>query len=118
MEEQRKYRRYMVEGQMIIKLKSDLSRNIRMELVDICVLGAGAYAQESLTVGMEADFILISKLLEKSLIGTGKVKYSLPLEKGGKQLFRIGIEFVKVDGAIIQRIIDRIHKGVSADDKT
>ncbi|MFA5119461.1 MAG: hypothetical protein WC695_11550 [Candidatus Omnitrophota bacterium] len=112
MEEQRKYRRYMVEGNIIIKMKSDMSRNIRGELVDICALGVGAYAQESLAVGMDADFILINKFLEKSLIGAGKIKYSLALEKDGKHLFRVGIEFTRVDGAVIQRLIDRIQKGV------
>ncbi|MFA6216295.1 MAG: hypothetical protein WDL87_01380 [Candidatus Omnitrophota bacterium] len=118
MEEQRKYRRYTVEGQIIIKLKSDMSRTIRGELVDICALGVGAYAQENLPVGAEADFILINKFLEKSLIGIGKIKYSLALEKDGKQLFRIGVEFTKVDGTIIQRIIDGVQKGVSSNDKT
>jgi hypothetical protein len=84
-----------------------------VELVDICSLGVGAYAQENLPVGEEADFILIHKSLEKSLIGLGKIKYSLPLVKDGKNLFRIGIEFTKVDESSIRRIIERSQKSAS-----
>lgn len=106
MDEQRKFIRYPVAGKVILKPKDGSSRSIKADLIDVSLVGVGVYAQEKIERGVETHFIVMNQFLNNPLVGTGKVRYAIELKRLDTNVFRVGLEFTKVEKEAIQHIIN------------
>ncbi len=112
MEERRQYTRFNDKGNVILRLEYDVSRGIKADLVDISSLGMGVVTQENIEIGTKVAFELMTELWDAPVTGEGKVIYIKETEKEGKKVFRIGIDFVKVEEESIRCIINLLQKDI------
>lgn len=115
MREQRKFIRYEAEGRVTLSPDDGSSRAIETELVDISFAGIGVFSPEKIEPGTSVRFELVTSLAGDRLIGTGQVRYAQGHKKYNTDVFRIGIEFIKLDQKLAQHIINGIQEQICAE---
>jgi len=93
-------------------LEYDVSRSIKADLVDICSSGMGVVTRESIEMGTNVAFEITTKLWNAPVIGEGKVIYVKEIQKEGDNVFRLGIDFVRVEKEVIRSIINLLQKDI------
>ncbi len=93
-------------------LEYDVSRSIKADLIDISSVGIGVVTQESIEIGTNVAFELMTKLWNAPIIGEGKIIYIKEIQKEDKKVFRVGIDFVKVEKESIRCIINLLQKEI------
>jgi len=115
MQERRKYIRYDIEGNAILKTRVDASGSIKGDLVNIGFEGMSVSVQEKIAEGSDISFELTTKLYDKPIIGEGKVVYVAEDTVSNSNVFRIGVEFIHIDKKAIQYILVRIQEDICAE---
>jgi hypothetical protein len=114
MPEQRRFIRYDTTGIVILNLLDGTSRSIDAKLIDVSFLGICVFAQEKIEAGIDVNFELKSQLWNEPIIGKGKIKYALEIEKANTKVFRMGVEFIDVDEKTVEYFINRVYANIRA----
>jgi hypothetical protein len=114
MRERRRYIRFDVEQKAILKFKSDASRSVEVNVLDISYVGFAARSLEEIAVGADVVFELKIKPFETPIIGEGKVVYSRETAKLEPKGFRLGISFTQVDKRVLLNVINEIQEDICA----
>ena len=95
--ERRRYERINTEDRVVIKSQDGSGAPIESGLVSISFVGLSVYAKEGIKPDVNVSLELKSKSWDKSVVGEGKVIHSEKIKIGDSEVFRIGIEFIKID---------------------
>ncbi|MCK9595411.1 MAG: PilZ domain-containing protein [Candidatus Omnitrophica bacterium] len=101
MPENRLFTRFIVEGEVLVHPHGQGAELVKTELVDISFKGAGVYSPKMIELNTPVKFIVSGKLFKNTIRGEGRIKYAHPWKRNGRDVFRIGIEFVDVDSDLV-----------------
>jgi c-di-GMP-binding flagellar brake protein YcgR len=110
---QREYTRFITEATVILKLEGDVSSGIRADLVDLSFTGISVYAPERIETDSKINFELITKFLDKPIIGKGKIRYVQETKINNTEVFKMGIEFIEIEKETILSIINRLQREIT-----
>lgn len=110
---QREYTRFSTEATVVLKLEGEPSRSIKADLFDISFSGIGVYSPEKIEIDSEVKFELITKLLDRPILGKGKIRYIKETYINSTKVFKMGIEFVSVEKEAILGIINHLQRKIS-----
>jgi hypothetical protein len=105
----RSCRRFQAAGAALLKTLGDASRDLNVALVDIGYGGIGVLAKESVDKGLRVaiELVGIPPPNGRTALGEGEVVNAR--SKNGRDEFRVGIRFTKVDVSTIQHVIQGIQ---------
>ncbi len=112
MVERREFKRFAIDGDVVIKPQDGTCRVLKADLYGVCFLGAGVYATENIEPGTLVNIELTSKLSKGSIICDGKVVYSVKVKEAPSCIFRMGINFINVDSKKNQDIFNLIQHDI------
>ena len=107
-EEKRNYARLGLAGKVILKAENGRSRTFKVPLNNISLGGFAfaMYTRQGLEAERNVEFALMTPLLDRPLMGKGKIKYvALPESNSGKSSAPIGVEFIQVNKDGVRRLI-------------
>jgi c-di-GMP-binding flagellar brake protein YcgR len=110
MQERRRYIRFTDEASVILKPENNSLSNIKSDLVDISISGMGVFSQENIEIGTKVTFEIITKLWDGPITGEGKVIYVKQIARQDKNVFRVGIDFIKIEKETVKCVINAIQK--------
>ena len=110
MQERRRYIRFIDAASVILKSEYGSPSSIKADLVDISISGMGMLAQENIEVGTKVAFEIITKLWDSPITGEGKIIYVKQIQKQDKNIFRVGVDFIKIEKETVKCIINVIQK--------
>ena len=108
----RRYQRYSAEGSVALEVKKHESCSIAADLIDISFTGMYVCSEKRIEPGSRVKFELASKLISEPITGEGEIKYAKKKEIHSARPFRIGIEFIAVDGDAIEHLINKIQRRI------
>lgn len=113
--DRRRYMRYECEGKLVIKVDAPASRSIQAELIDMSFTGICIQSKEKIEPDTQVDIELTTKFYGTPISGKGKVKNVKEITGYGGPLFRIGIEFIHIDGDAIESTLHCIQRAIASE---
>jgi c-di-GMP-binding flagellar brake protein YcgR len=109
MMEQRLFTRFLVKGEVLIKLE-EKAESIKADLVDISFNGAGVFTRRMIEPDTLVKFFISGKLFERHISGEGKIKYVRAYTVDKCDIYRMGIEFINVDSNLIRDVLMHLQE--------
>jgi hypothetical protein len=109
--EKRSFKRFGIIGTVMIQSGAvGAVKTIKGELLDLSFKGGGFCTQESLVKGSRVIFLLKNHELGLRLRGEAKIISVQKIRYKGKDVFKYGMQFSKLDSDILRDIILNFQK--------
>ena len=108
--EHRAHKRVDIDGGVRVLRQDHGPRVVKAYLDDVSLGGFQMYAMDTVNIGEEIDFELMTPLYRDPLTGRGKVTYSRPVTKYNASFNAMGVEFKEVPQHQIRQLL-KIHAG-------
>ncbi len=108
--EQRSHVRLPLDGKVLIR-REDGGLALRAGLHDVSLSGFRMLAEEELEVGRDVEFRMEAHTLGHCVRGAGRVRNVAPVKKWGAPYYAMGLEFTRVEGADVARLLEKKRRG-------
>ena len=109
--ESRFFGRFVMSGTIMVQVEAGgVTKTVNGELIDLSFKGCGFFCAEPLKKGDLVDFLLINHGLGVRLKGEGKVVFMGKASHKGKEIYRCGMEFSRLDSEVLRDIVLGLQK--------
>jgi hypothetical protein len=113
------FARFLVAGTILLQIKiQGAVKTIKGELLDLSFKGGGFCSKEQLAKGDSVVFLLLNNELGVRLHGEARIVSTQTIYREGKELFRCGMEFRKLDSEALRDIVLNLQKDVKRNSGT
>jgi hypothetical protein len=114
MHDKRKYQRFNLENNILLKFESYPAKTIQGKLLNIGFVGLSIFLKENVNVDAIVQFIVQYDFpgSPEHLVGKGRIVYASQHRLDMQDGFKIGLEFIEVDKKFLVNIISVLRSKI------